>query len=613
MILFLFLTHIIMETIDILSEIVDYLSLKGVKNELNIIKARSLQENVNLILPLVGEFSSGKTTLINALTDSKKMETATKPTTATIYEVHFGCEKCSAEVLNENGDVQIIEDIADLKNEILADSFLVKVFDTSKKVPSTTILVDTPGLSSPNPKHKQTLVNFLPQSDGILLITDVNQQITRSLTDFIETMKLSMKPIYLVITKCDTKSKTDLESAKKYISENCNIPLKQITCVSSKNDDLSELYHLFSEIEIEKGNIIKQVDDRRLKDIIKNLLGRIDELLQVPSDDKELDMAIRKQEHELNVLNRDIDRLVSGVESDIQEKEREITRKFEDIVSVRLDSLVAGKSNNFDAEAISVINNTSSLLLEEYRNSIKNIFRDKIKNSNPSNEKLSVTSLSDLDLSSLSITGLEYNLNLNSLGHKYDGYISSGVKVVAAAATVAVAVSTAGTSALAAAATVDNVIDVADTVTDVSSIVSNKKTVNRIEKAANFIGKATDKYSCIEEYNQKAAQQVGNDKGIVESLVGFATDKLAGKPQRRRAISIYMNDTLIPTFKREINNVSNQVVAMVDEALHKSASDIIEEKKQALSQLQDELKSKKNDYFNRINQLRDYKNMLITM
>lgn len=602
-----------METIDGLFEIANYLNLKSVEKELNIIKARFLQKNASLIIPLVGEFSSGKTTLINTLTDNKKLETATKPTTATIYEVHFGCQKCSAEVINENGDAQIIEDISELKNEILADSFLVRVFDTSKKVPSTTILVDTPGLSSPNPKHKQTLVNFLPQSDGILLITDVNQQITRSLTDFIETMKLSMKPIYLVITKCDTKSKTDLESAKKYISENCNIPLKQITCVSSKNDDLSELYHLFSEIEKEKGNIIKQVDDRRLKDIIKKLLGIIDELLQVPSDDKELDMAIRKQEHELNLLNRDIDRLVSGVESDIQEKEREITRKFEDIVSGRLDSLVAGKSNNFDAEAISVINNTSSLLLEEYRSSIKNIFRDKIKNSNPSNEKLSVTSLNDLDLSLLSITGLEYNLNLNSLGHKYDGYISSGVKVVAAAATVAVAVSTAGTSALAAAATVDNVIDVADTVTDVSSIVSNNKTVNRIEKAANFIGKATDKYSSIEEYNQKAAQQVGNDKGIVESLVGLATDKLAGKPQRRRAISNYMNDTLIPTFKREINNVSNQIVGMVDEALHKSASDIIDEKKQALSRLQDELKTKKNDYFNRINQLRDYKNVLITI
>lgn len=602
-----------METIDILFEIADYLSFNGIEKELNIIKSRSLQKNANLIIPLVGEFSSGKTTLINVLTDSKKLETATKPTTATIYEVHFGSEKCSAEVLSENGDVQLVEDLAELKNESLADSFMIKVYDTSKKVPSTTVLVDTPGLSSSDPKHKQTLVNFLPHSDGILLITDVNQQITRSLTDFIETMKLSMKPIYLVITKCDTKSQTDLESAKKYISENCNIPLKQITCVSSKNDDLSELYHLFSEIEKEKSNIIKQADEKRLKDIIKKLLGRIDELLQVPSDDKELDIAVRKQEHELNVLNRNIDRLVSDVESDIQDLERDITRKFEDIISGRLDSLVAGKSNNFDAEAISVINNTSSLLLEEYRNSIKNIFRDKIKNSNTSNEGLSVTSLSDLDLSSLSITGLEYNLDLNILGHQYDGYISSGVKVVAAAATVAVAVSTAGTSALAAAATVDNVIDVADTVTDVSSMVSNNKTVNRIEKATNFIGRTTDKYTSIENYNQKAAQQVGNDKGIVESLVGLATDKLVGKPQRRRAISNYMNDTLIPAFKREINNVSNQVVGMVDEALHKSASDIIEEKKQTLSQLQDELKSKKNDYFNRINQLRDYKNVLITI
>lgn len=602
-----------METIDILFEIADYLRFNGIEKELNIIKSRSLQKNANLIIPLVGEFSSGKTTLINVLTDSKKLETATKPTTATIYEVHFGSEKCSAEVLSENGDVQLVEDLAELKNESLADSFMIKVYDTSKKVPSTTVLVDTPGLSSSDPKHKQTLVNFLPHSDGILLITDVNQQITRSLTDFIETMKLSMKPIYLVITKCDTKSQTDLESAKKYISENCNIPLKQITCVSSKNDDLSELYHLFSEIEKEKSNIIKQTDEKRLKDIIKKLLGRIDELLQVPSDDKELDIAVRKQEHELNVLNRNIDRLVSDVESDIQDLERDITRKFEDIISGRLDSLVAGKSNNFDAEAISVINNTSSLLLEEYRNSIKNIFRDKIKNSNTSNEGLSVTSLSDLDLSSLSITGLEYNLDLNILGHQYDGYISSGVKVVAAAATVAVAVSTAGTSALAAAATVDNVIDVADTVTDVSSMVSNNKTVNRIEKATNFIGRTTDKYTSIENYNQKAAQQVGNDKGIVESLVGLATDKLVGKPQRRRAISNYMNDTLIPAFKREINNVSNQVVGMVDEALHKSASDIIEEKKQALSQLQAELKSKKNDYFNRINQLRDYKNVLITI
>jgi len=35
------------------------------------IDSKMKQENCPLVLPLVGEFSSGKTTLINALTDNK--------------------------------------------------------------------------------------------------------------------------------------------------------------------------------------------------------------------------------------------------------------------------------------------------------------------------------------------------------------------------------------------------------------------------------------------------------------------------------------------------------------------------------------------------------------
>ena len=74
-----------MESIKILLDIAHYLALDEVISELKAIETRTLQDNANIILPLVGEFSSGKTTLINSLTDSKKLETATKPTTATIY------------------------------------------------------------------------------------------------------------------------------------------------------------------------------------------------------------------------------------------------------------------------------------------------------------------------------------------------------------------------------------------------------------------------------------------------------------------------------------------------------------------------------------------------
>ena len=601
-----------MENIARILEIASSLGFDDLKKNLERINERAKQTNAELIFPLVGEFSSGKTTLLNALTDCKKLETATKPTTATIYELHFGCEKCFANVLNSNGLLEEY-DIDNLKNEVLKDATVVNIFDTSTKVPSTTILVDTPGLSSPDPKHKQTLIDFLPFADGILLVTDVNQQITRSLTDFIQTMKLAKKPIYLVITKCDTKSKGDLEAAKTYISNNCKLPIKQMACISAAKDDLQELYVLLDIIQQDKNNIVKQVDGQRIKNIVNEMLVRMEELLKASSSDKDLDEAIRRQEYELNVINRNIERLIEDTKSEIEDKERIVIRNFEDTVSERLESLVVGKSDNFDADAVSAINNTASLLFNDYKDDIKRVLQEKARSRRNTEDGISLRSLEEMDMSSYALSGLSYNLDLNSAGHQYDGWISTGVKVAAAVGAVVAVASTGGGAAVAAAATVDNAIDIADTVTDVGSIVSNNRTVDRIEKVVSLAGKASDKFDTIDGYNQRAGQHVGTNKGIVESMVGFVTDKTMGKPQRKRAIRNYMDNTLMPDFKREIKVVGNQLVVSIKTALQEEASELIETKRSSLETLKQERKEKKEAYNQRINQIRDYKHELMTL
>lgn len=188
----------------------------GLLNEtaqLQLIKERSSNSECDLILPLVGEFSAGKTTLINALLDSeRKLETATEPTTATLFEIHFGADHCYAQIVQENGNTQEVESFSDIKNNEVKDSLVVNVFDTSKKISPNIILVDTPGLSSPVAQHRQVLVDFLPNADGILLVVDINAQMTRSLTDFISTMQLAKRPVFLVITKCDTKSEQEVQN-----------------------------------------------------------------------------------------------------------------------------------------------------------------------------------------------------------------------------------------------------------------------------------------------------------------------------------------------------------------------------------------------------------------
>lgn len=620
-----------MEHIEFLKEVAQELGQQNILNSLNAIQERASQQNANLLIPLVGEFSSGKTTLLNALTDSKKLETATKPTTATIYEIHFGCNKCEANVVLSDGQVAHFDDLGELKNDQLSDAQIVTVFDTSTKVPSSTILVDTPGLSSPVVKHRQVLVDFLPSADAILLVVDINQQVTRSLTDFIDMIKLSKRPVYIVLTKSDTKSVSEIEAAKQYIADNCKLPVQQVVVVSAAKDNISELYALLETIQKSKNEILAKVDGQRIKDLAQILVNRVDEMLTASSSDENLDMEIRRQQLDLDKIKRNINRLIDSMASDISEDGSKISCRFEDSMYEKLGALVAGGSANMDNDALSVINNTASLLLSEYKNNIMGILKSKVQSAQGSESEIPVESLMSIDLSEIQISGLNYNLDLNSMGHEYDGIIKTGVIAVAAVATVAAAVATAGAAGAAAGAAgtagtagaaagtagtagaagtvattvaASKAVDIIDTATDVGSIIYTRKMMKRIAKTEEFAGKAVDKYNKIEK---------ADEKGILSSMVGFATERLLSKPQRVRAVRNYVDGTLAPEFKSQMENLSQSVVNMVRGGLQNDASEMIAQKTAMLNELKEQCSEHKAEFARRKETLKQYKEKLSTI
>lgn len=621
-----------MEHIEFLKEVAQELGQQNILNSLNAIQERASQQNANLLIPLVGEFSSGKTTLLNALTDSKKLETATKPTTATIYEIHFGCNKCEANVVLSDGQVAHFDDLGGLKNDQLSDAQIVTVFDTSTKVPSSTILVDTPGLSSPVIKHRQVLVDFLPSADAILLVVDINQQVTRSLTDFIDMIKLSKRPVYIVLTKSDTKSVSEIEAAKQYIADNCKLPVQQVVVVSAAKDNMSELYALLETIQKSKNEILAKVDGQRIKDLAQILVNRVDEMLTASSSDENLDMEIRRQQLDLDKIKRNINRLIDSMASDISEDGSKISRRFEDSMYEKLGALVAGGSANMDNDALSVINNTASLLLSEYKNNIMGILKSKVQSAQGSDSEIPVESLMSIDLSGVQISGLNYNLDLNSMGHEYDGMIKTGVIALAAVAAVAATVATAGAAGAAGAAgtagtagaagaagtagaasaagtvattvAASKAVDIVDTATDVGSIIYTRKMMKRIAKTEEFAGKAVDKYNKIENADKK---------GILSSMVGFATERLLSKPQRVRAVRNYVDGTLAPEFKSQMENLSQSVVNMVRDSLQNDASEMIAQKTAMLNELKEQCSQHKAEFVRRKETLKQYKEKLSTI
>lgn len=247
-------------------------------------------------------------------------------------------------------------------------------------------------------------------------------------------------------------------------------------------------------------------------------------------------------------------------------------------------------------------------------------------------------------MSELAINGISYNLNLDILGHEYDSMISSGVKVVAAVAAAAAVVSTAG-AALAAsgaaaaggaataaggaataaggaaavaegAAAVRNVAivaDVADTMTDVGRIIASRKMASRIEKTMLIANQAQNNLNSIEGVNQQLGQQSGASKGMVESMVGFVTDKMIGKPQRKRAIHNYMEGTLLPQFKDEMKRLEQQLSGSIRSVLHEEAKETVGQMKASLEKLKADKQEKKALFEKRVSKLRDYKNQIITL
>lgn len=615
--------------IDILIDISRQLGFKDLEDRLLRINSTMNNGNAELIIPLVGEFSAGKTTLVNALTNSKALECASKPTTATIYTIHFAAKECKAIVHNPDGTTIEVSDIAELKNDGLKDAIVVDVFDTSKNVPESIVIVDTPGLSSQDIKHRQTLVDFLPNADAIILVSDINQQITRSLADFARTITLSQRPIYLAFTQCDTKSEEDVRLAKEYLLKNTELSLSGVVCVSAKTGKMDELHSLLLDIQRDKTAILTRVNQERCKGIAQDMISRIDTLLNSSESDSSIEEAIREQQLKLNKIKLTISSLIDSISSELKEIQREVSRKFEDKIFERLDSIVAGKSENYDSEAISAINNTSSLLLNEYKNRVVDLLSVKVKDQVRNENAISIDGIQSLDLSQLTISGLSYNLKLNEAGHGLDKSIATGLKVAAVAAAVVVtagaaagaaggaaAAGEAGTAAATGGAALSGseailvTADVADTVTDVGSIIANKRHADKINKAIQYGSKVNENLGAVNDFDASAGQRMGQNKGIVESLVGFVTERTMGKPQRRRAIHEYIDSSLAPSFSEELRRITSEVNRSITGALNEIAETQSSELTASLEALKQTRQEQQSAFDARIKELKQIKQQI---
>ncbi len=575
-----------MESLNRIIEIAESLEQKSIAERLRAIEERTQNPSAQLILPLIGEFSAGKTSLINALTDSKVLETASLPTTATLYQIIFGAPENKAVALSAEGE-EVELQLDALKNDELKKYPTVTLFDTSTKVPKDIIFVDTPGLSSPDPRHREVLTSILPRVDAILLTVDANQAVTRSLVEFVKSMRLAEKPIYLILNKIDTKSPSELQDLKRGIARDVDLPIDSLVCASAYANNISELQQLLSKIQAEKTQIIAKVDALRTKELISELRSFIAEILRSSSSPKELKEAVRAQERELERLQNNIRLLMERVKEKLSDKVDETQSTLRTQLWSSLNGILSKKGISYNQEIDEEVVRVKTILLQNFTRQVATTIRE--VNASSRDIRVQLPSAETIDLSQL---GDQANViqmeDFDSIGHGNDktfGWIAKGLAIAAGVASVA---ATGGLSALVGATGAAGAAGVAGAALEVGEVAAVATTavkttkmmrmMNVMSKAGSFIQKGHQISSVVSSAAEK-------ERGFIEGLVGKATEFFS-KPRREAAVEHFLDAQILPNFEADLHNYLSESLRLIAERMNIEAATLIGEKREALSQLQ---------------------------
>jgi GTP-binding protein EngB required for normal cell division len=187
------------------------------------------------VLAVVGEFSSGKSFLLNALLGKIAREerggtaritgllaTDINPSTATITELSYAPEETAtayfasgrteripmeglARFVAVGGEGKLHDDTAD---EADAPT-LVRIGVASPFLANGFVVADTPGLASINPAHRRATLSYLPGADAVLYLIDTQQPFTDGDASFLGIIRRYIESIFIVQTKIDLWRMTD--------------------------------------------------------------------------------------------------------------------------------------------------------------------------------------------------------------------------------------------------------------------------------------------------------------------------------------------------------------------------------------------------------------------
>jgi len=309
------------------------------------------QENrgrINVVI--IGNFSSGKSSIVNCLFGKEICPTKVNPTTSSITRFVYG-ERERIFLIKENGEKEEIshQEYINLSQHQLENMDKTKSYLFEFQYPSelleSIILYDTPGFDNPKNKFDEELTRelFLKKADAVIFVQDISKPSLEEKTlrriKELQSLRKGL-PWILVLNKADTVSQAEFEKVKEYWSrqETKNLfddiiiySAKEIMKLSQNEKILKETKEKIFQLLISERELLLFAEDKK-KTLFGNRHGRNIELkLTAESNSGKQEYEVEVLGEKTIILKENHEKLLKKLRELALEKDKLLDRKINEL------------------------------------------------------------------------------------------------------------------------------------------------------------------------------------------------------------------------------------------------------------------------------------------
>lgn len=315
--------------------------------------------NVELLVPVIGAFSAGKSSLLNSFLNKKYLSVDVTPETALASELRFSQKEYIQAVKNDGSLVEFqIDDISSLKEQAHEYRY-VRYFINQQvlKDIEPIILVDMPGFESPIDSHNKAILEYIEKGVFFVVLQSIeNGNLTKTMINRIDEIRAYNRDFALFLSKTNLMPKDEAlkvaDKFKEQLKEYFNLD-KTIHMVDDNGgESLQTIIKQINPNEIIK-NLYECILREKFKDIKQTINASINALDNSKEENsqiiKELEESIQKLELEhkqmlIEVQNRygakGVDSIIESVTRVLSSNATEIAQTFIDNGSNSANALI---------------------------------------------------------------------------------------------------------------------------------------------------------------------------------------------------------------------------------------------------------------------------------